>query len=71
MANNWNAKHDWTVGEPITQEKMNRIEGGIDELYGKTNADGTDITGLKNRLEKVDAGSILNSTTLEGSQTLL
>ena len=30
MANHtWNGEHNWVVGEPITQEKMNSIEGGV------------------------------------------
>ena len=54
MANHaWNGEHNWVVGEPITQEKMNSIEGGVATALEQQ----SQINALDSRLDKIDGGS--------------
>ena len=49
----WNGEHNWVVCEPITQEKMNSLEGGVATALEQQ----SEITSLDSRLDKIDGGN--------------
>jgi hypothetical protein len=63
MANHaWNGEHNWTIGEPITQEKMNSIEGGIAEAHENI-ANTYTKTEVNNKISTVETAVTRAQTT--------
>ena len=59
----------WNTGDPITQEKMNKIENGIASAHSAASTNSSDIGAVQNTVSAINTSVQNNASAIQSLQT--